>query len=549
MKKVLILFGIFILFSLNFVSAECAGGVTVGNNISQYGITWTFDKPYQCGQFVNGDYWVVGPVTVQSVNPPPTGSGSSFRNGSMVNPRTGLDSKQGYHGNTYDFDASTSTSFPLDLSAGQSLLSSISNADDFRLPNGVYLPIKVIAIITCLDSNPGVDAFRPQYSTGAKTIYHSTGLLTNLLPNLTPASNPPSLESVAAVFEKPWVDHFWEYPGGTLHPHLNFPECTYGRDSTMQVGRAALMLCSDSAVIGDKTILLNRIVKLGIDNYGLVLAGQKWSSQGGHPIGRKLPILIAGLMLNDSEMFGVGTSYPPDSITFGEDHQIAHITQSMIDAIQQPEVSGIVQGATANTVILQEAAYPQSLNDIQKDNEIEIISGRGLGQRRTFLSFNANTKTGTLKTNWDIIPDGTSRYHVIGYESNMLGVAEWGSNLRATGGVQANPSWYAGYRTLVGYTLNGEALAAFMLGLKSAWNNDAFFDYTDRYMNVTAPNGTYPGYRSIDAWTERMWDTYRNCSNGIQDGTETGVDCGGICPDVCEAMTQCTITKAYWKLI
>ena len=33
-------------------------------SVSQWGITWTFDKPARVGQFVNGDFYVVGPVTV-----------------------------------------------------------------------------------------------------------------------------------------------------------------------------------------------------------------------------------------------------------------------------------------------------------------------------------------------------------------------------------------------------------------------------------------------------------------------------------------------------
>ncbi|NJL71890.1 MAG: hypothetical protein HC888_09930, partial [Candidatus Competibacteraceae bacterium] len=40
-------------------------------SISQYGITWTFDKEYPTGQFITGDPWVVGPVTVVSVSPEP----------------------------------------------------------------------------------------------------------------------------------------------------------------------------------------------------------------------------------------------------------------------------------------------------------------------------------------------------------------------------------------------------------------------------------------------------------------------------------------------
>jgi hypothetical protein len=34
-------------------------------------ITWTFDKPARVGQFINGDYYVVGPVTVTLIDPKP----------------------------------------------------------------------------------------------------------------------------------------------------------------------------------------------------------------------------------------------------------------------------------------------------------------------------------------------------------------------------------------------------------------------------------------------------------------------------------------------
>ena len=38
-------------------------------SVAQYGITWTFDKPHAVGQFVTGDWWVIGPATVVSVTP------------------------------------------------------------------------------------------------------------------------------------------------------------------------------------------------------------------------------------------------------------------------------------------------------------------------------------------------------------------------------------------------------------------------------------------------------------------------------------------------
>ena len=36
-------------------------------SVSQYGITWTFDKPARVGQFITGDWYVVGPVTITAI--------------------------------------------------------------------------------------------------------------------------------------------------------------------------------------------------------------------------------------------------------------------------------------------------------------------------------------------------------------------------------------------------------------------------------------------------------------------------------------------------
>src|ERR1039457_5340838 len=40
-------------------------------SVSEYGITWTFEKPAPVGQFINGDFYVVGPATVAKIDPAP----------------------------------------------------------------------------------------------------------------------------------------------------------------------------------------------------------------------------------------------------------------------------------------------------------------------------------------------------------------------------------------------------------------------------------------------------------------------------------------------
>ena len=40
-------------------------------SVTRNGITWTFDKPAHVGQFITGDLYVVGPVTITEIDPRP----------------------------------------------------------------------------------------------------------------------------------------------------------------------------------------------------------------------------------------------------------------------------------------------------------------------------------------------------------------------------------------------------------------------------------------------------------------------------------------------
>jgi hypothetical protein len=111
----------------------------------QYGITWTFERPVEAGQFVNGDWWVVGPVTVKSVAPAPgpaaadahietpknrwgdtsLTSDNRMRNGSMIVLAPGY--KQGYDSRSQSYDPALSVTFPCALAPGRAQISTISN--------------------------------------------------------------------------------------------------------------------------------------------------------------------------------------------------------------------------------------------------------------------------------------------------------------------------------------------------------------------------------------------------------------------------------------
>src|ERR1700704_6156814 len=112
---------------------ECA-------ELTQYGVTWTFDRPATCGQFVTGDWWVVGPVTVTRVTPSPgpAQSGlsnptvksiygtvsmvddSRMRNGAITVLKPGAG--QGYDSRIVNYEPDLSITFPCTLPPEQSLI-------------------------------------------------------------------------------------------------------------------------------------------------------------------------------------------------------------------------------------------------------------------------------------------------------------------------------------------------------------------------------------------------------------------------------------------
>jgi hypothetical protein len=93
-------------FSFLLISLFCQ--VTFAEqHITQFGITWTFDKDHLVGRFANGDYWVVGPVTIIGIAPASVEIGGRVINGSMVNPSPRLRWTQGYDSAMYGRYAGT----------------------------------------------------------------------------------------------------------------------------------------------------------------------------------------------------------------------------------------------------------------------------------------------------------------------------------------------------------------------------------------------------------------------------------------------------------
>jgi hypothetical protein len=302
-----------------------SAALQAATQLSQFGITWTFNKDYQTGQFANGDYWVVGPVTITSIGKPATYQGTI---GAMINPMPGYDN--GYDSRVPGYKAAldVSLSMPLTVGTNKSLVTTVNwvvgepgaptQIRDWGAPRPA---LRLGAILTVLAGAPPAGSFRPPYAGNDKPIYSTSQLNRNILLNLAQVSSAPSFTDAQHFLEKPWLDHRIDWQGDDLHPSENMPN--YGRDMASLINNVSLMLLLNLPA-SQKDVLLIQFVQLGIDFYGNVKNGAKWGDVGGGiGVGRKWPILMAGMLLNNAEMKNVGSNY--GDITFQEDGQTFYL--------------------------------------------------------------------------------------------------------------------------------------------------------------------------------------------------------------------------------
>ena len=401
------------------------------SSITKDGITWTFSEAVPVGQFVNGDYYVVGPVTVTAISPQPTTS-SPYLNGSVKNLPTSS-GKSGFDSRLNDgtdeswwFDATLRSYPPITLKPGDALVSSISLSTIHSVPEVMRAsdmsasPVASDSVLTVLSSAPSADAFRPSYCDRNQTIYHASNLQRNLLPSLAPPnpSNTPALAQYEALYRRPWIDtnaFLFDAPADYMP--------SYGQHIAFADSYAALLLML-SFPADQKVNLTNYFVQYGIDLYGCVQAGYGWPAFGGHRSGRKLPIILAGILLNDSGMKNVSTAYPDQ---FGEDMQTLYIN-----------------------LLPPAGTYAQAWQGAT------VIYGGHYGVHAA-----------------DSSPVSAGLYGP--YE--QLQPASW--PILTPPGEQLGEAYR---RCCTSVSWVGEALAAYLVNGKSTWNHPAFFDYVDRWM-------------------------------------------------------------------
>ena len=437
------------------------------SSISQYGITWYFDKAYPCGQFVTGDWWVIGPVVIKDMDPKDTDGVAPHMHGSMLNPSQHLAGCQGWdsrtlghtQGNCYSDALNVAKKFPFTVANSSSLLSSASYpfsdvAPNYGRPNKNHYPYhKSVAILTVLSSAPPANSFRPPYIGQDKTIksrWNKAYIDYSKLAKVQPLANSPALSTVLNYAVEPQIEIMTSWKGRYLHPAQNYepsaPQSSicsgnpnYGQCIALTYG-AMLLTVNMNYTNAQKEPIILRLIQMGIDFYGTAInaketrAGVVWIDGGGHNQGRKMPTLFAGIMLGDQDII-----------------------------------------ARTN-----HAQYKY----FQEDNQYFYVSSKDL----------------TI----------THRVCCVGrafeeYDSSDLGIPEWGSN-HLVYPIDDNAAWGASYRDIAGNSTMPHVLAAILMGVEHIWNQPAIFNYydnrflpnmKDRTVSGTNPNGMQPYIRDL----------------------------------------------------
>jgi len=202
------------------------------DSVSQYGITWTYETPAHAGQFINGDWYVVGAVTVSKIDPAPrygmdvaddeidegekkVSPGKRCRNGSMLN----LPARQAVawdSGVRNYYRPEYRAKLPIAMKSGDSLASSISLRQGEKVTYPYHpgtirgeddnSPVKTVAVLTCVADPLPPDAFRPGYCGHDPKIYLARNLKRELLPHFDRPAGVPEPQKFAKNFQRPWCD-------------------------------------------------------------------------------------------------------------------------------------------------------------------------------------------------------------------------------------------------------------------------------------------------------------------------------------------------------
>jgi hypothetical protein len=237
------------------------------------------------------------------------------------NTNQGFDSepKTGIPETEYDEAKNVALKLPIVLNAGDILASSKTI---YSYPNF----IDTICVLTVLATPPPEGSFRPgPYGQDHKIRWNKSDIDYDVLKSLPKVADAPSKVEIESILPAlPW----WEWGPHQAHGILcafrnlasdvNGQPSTYGREIAFKWGKVALWLNLDYTH-KEKEKALIQTIQAGIDIMSYVKNGGGFYPDGGHKSGRKFPVVLAAIALNDPELLEFAANpeiFAEDTTTF-----------------------------------------------------------------------------------------------------------------------------------------------------------------------------------------------------------------------------------------
>lgn len=440
-------------------------------------ITFQLQSPRPCGQYVNGDWWVQGPVTITAMEPMMTAG----RHGFAVNP----DPKINHYDNRapVTFRASATTlplridsPVPVSVVKTRSYAPELTGSSECKIGNeSPRSCIASMAVLTVVPSAPSMGSFRPPVFGNVKPTITLGELDLSKLPRFPKVNRMPSFQDVNKFFNGPFFDPTSEWGGRMLHARANMlsPNGTsidYGTDVGIGLTTAILRTMHDDP-IEQKLPTVIRLVQAGIDLYHQLLGGQIWPAGGGHMVGRKLPILYTGKLLNNKIgklMLNVGQS---------------HKGTGPLLANGQPLTNSFSEDGHTFFGASGQALYGATLG---------AVGGKFGGSPRYENYLNGGCRSGPRDVR---DPEGKVDGGVLNDCNAMPSIEQQ---------IASNTAFNSAYQGVVSRPYVAIATAARLLGLEQAWNHAPLFRYAERWMSP--PWNALGVYGS--PYAETMYNTY-----------------------------------------
>jgi len=274
--------------------------ITIRDILKTGDITWYFNSKCTTGIFANGDYWVLGPVTIDSITPHYDGSNNGWEINPVVSGGHGFQS--GCYGAGFDSTLVPKLPFYADpkIYSPDSIISIVKTTVSTQGRQCIKCA-EVITIVNKVPPGNGSLVFRPPYVGENKPYYFIKSIRRDLLPNnFMPVANMPSLEYIAKTFSKLRMDHKPGRMGVSLRP-IQSNMSDYQPENTPAQNDAVLRFMMNDSFEKKLPALIN-FLQFGIDKVHTMLDGQTWPAGGGHQPGHLVVLAFTAVLLDMEEI-------------------------------------------------------------------------------------------------------------------------------------------------------------------------------------------------------------------------------------------------------